>query len=71
MMIIKKDGKIYIYGKNIKENGDNYRKVEVLCDMGDSANIKKWVLDKMRDVILVVVIWHAIILEIIAHTSFF
>ena len=30
----KKDGKIYIYGKNIKENGDNYRKVEVLCDIG-------------------------------------
>ena len=30
----KKDGKIYIYGKNIKENGDNYRKAEAFCDIG-------------------------------------
>lgn len=30
----KKDGKIYIYGKNIKKNGDNYRKTEAFCDIG-------------------------------------
>lgn len=30
----KKDGKIYIYGKNIKKNNDNYRKTEAFCDIG-------------------------------------
>lgn len=32
----KKDGKIYFSKKNINEDGNNYRKVEAICDVGNT-----------------------------------
>ena len=42
----KKDGKIYIGKKIEKEDGDNYRKAEAICDYGNTYTEEQYNLEQ-------------------------